>query len=150
MSHCLGWSHGPGLGLAKLEDHGHPVLHVVVDVAVDDPRAGVVQGGSDDHVAVRGDLHAVFEDWVVEVARETPSSFSREFFTLSVVLDDELPGDVDRGRVLTLSDDVVPTTVLVDWVGYLFIRVLVLVLVDENYFEPITWGIWLLENVTAI
>ena len=141
MSHFLRSSHGPGLGLAKLEDHGHPVLHVVVDVAVDDPRAGVVQGGSDDHVAVRGDLHAVFEDWVVEVTRETPSSF-----TLSVVLDDELPGDVDRGRVLTLSDDVVPTTVLVDWVGYLSISVLV----DENYFEPITWGIWLLENVTAV
>ena len=119
---------------------------MVVDVAVDDPRAGVVQGGSDDHVAVRGDLHAVFEDWVVEVARETPSSFSTEFFTLSVFLDDELLADVDRGRVLTLSDDVVPTTMLVDWVGYLSIRVLV----DENYFEPMTWGIWLLENVTAV
>ena len=145
MSDCLIKSHGPAFRLAKLEDHGHAVLHVVVDVAVDDPRAGVVQGGSDDHVAVRGNLHAVFEDWVVEVTRETPSSF-----TLSVVLDDELPGDVDRGRVLILSDYVVPTTVLVDWVGYLFIRVLVLVLVDENYFEPITWGIWLLENVTAV
>ena len=119
---------------------------MVVDVAVDDPRAGVVQGSSDDHVAVRGDLHAVLEDWVVEVARETPSSFSTEFNTLSVFLDDELLADFDRGRVLTLSDDVVPTTVLVDWVGYLSIRVLV----DENYFEPIVWGIWLLENVTAV
>ena len=150
MSDCLIKSHGPAFRLAKLEDHGHPVLHVVVDVAVDDPRAGVVQGGSDDHVAVRGDLHAVFEDWVVEVTRETPSSLLTELITVSVVLDDELLGDVDRWRILTLSDYVVPATVLVDWVGYLFIRVLVLVLVDENYFEPMTWGIWLLENVTAV
>jgi len=119
---------------------------VVVDVAVDDPRAGVVQGGSDDHVAVRGDLHAVFEDWVVEVARETPSSFSTEFTTLSVFLDDELLGDFDRGRVLTLSDYVVPTTMLVDWVSYPSISVVV----DENYFEPMTFVIWLLENVTAV
>ena len=146
MSDCLIKSHGPAFRLAKLEDHGHAVLHVVVDVAVDDPRAGVVQGGSDDHVAVRGNLHAVFEDGVVEVARETPSSFSTEFFTLSVFLNDELLADVDCGRVLTLSDDVVPTTVLVDWVGYHSIRVLV----DENYFEPMVWGIWLLENMTAV
>ena len=127
MSHFLRSSHGPALGLAKLEDHGHPVLHVVVDVAVDDPRAGVVQGGSDDHVPVRGDLHAVFEDWVVEVTRETPSSFSTEFNTLSVFLDDELLGDVDRGRILTLSDYVVPATVLVDWVGNLSNSIWVLV-----------------------
>ena len=146
MSDCLIKSHGPAFRLAKLEDHGHAVLHVVVDVAVDDPRAGVVQGGSDDHVAVRGNLHAVFEDWVVEVARETPYSFLTEFVTVSVVLDDEIAGDISCWRILTLSDDVVPTTVLVDWVGYLSIRVLV----DENYFEPITWGIWLLENVTAV
>ena len=48
--------------------------------------------------------------------------------------------------ILTLSDDVVPTTVLVDWVSDFSISVVV----DENYFEPIIFGIWLLENVTAV
>ena len=142
MSHFLSWSHSPTLGLANLEDHGHPVLHVVVDVAVDDPGARVVKGCSHDHVSICWNLHAVFEDRAFKVTRKTPNSF----LTLCVILDYELPGDVDCGRILTLSDDVVPTTVLVDWVGNLSISVLV----DENYFEPMTWGVWLLENVTAV
>ena len=142
MSDCLIKSHGPAFRLAKLEDHGHAVLHVVVDVAVDDPSARVVEGGSNDHISVCWYLHGVFEDWVFKVTRKTSTSV----VTLGVLLDDELAGDFFLWRILTLSDDVVPTTVLVDWVGYLSIRVLV----DENYFEPITWGVWLLENVTAV
>ena len=142
MSNCLIKSHGPAFRLAKLEDHGHAVLHVVVDVAVDDPSARVVEGCSNDHISVCWYLHGVFEDRVFKVTRKTSTSV----VTLGVLLDDELAGDFNLWRILTLSDDVVPTTVLVDWVGYLSIRVLV----DENYFEPMTWGVWLLENVTAV
>ena len=142
MSDCLIKSHGPAFRLAKLEDHGHAVLHVVVDVAVDDPGARVVEGCSNDHISVCWYLHGVFEDRVFKVTRKTSTSA----VTLGVLLDDELAGDFFLWMILTLSDDVVPTTVLVDWVGYLSIRVLV----DENYFEPITWGVWLLENVTAV
>ena len=142
MSDCLIKCHGPAFRLAKLEDHGHAVLHVVVDVAVDDPSARVVEGCSNDHISVCWYLHGVFEDRVFKVTRKTSTSV----VTLGVLLDDELAGDFLLWMILTLSDDVVPTTVLVDWVSDFSISVVV----DENYFEPIIFGIWLLENVTAV
>merc|ERR550525_1378952 len=54
-SASLVWSHCPTAWFPKLEDHRHTVLHMVVDVAMYDPGARVVQWCSEDDVAVRWD-----------------------------------------------------------------------------------------------
>ena len=132
-SACLVWSHCPTAWFPKLEDHRHTVLHMVVDVAMDDPCARVVQWCSDDDVAVRWDLYCIFENRLGDVTWQS-------FFL--VLLDDEFSRDVLVK--LTLADHVEPASMLMNWMSNFGVGV------DEDDFKPFSDCLWLLEDVAAV
>ena len=91
------------------------MLDVVVDVAVNNPGARVVKRSSEDDISICWNLYSIFENGVVKVAWQTTHTTS--VGALFVHLDDELSGD---GMVkLTLSNDVVPASMLVNGVSHL-------------------------------
>ena len=66
---CLGWPHGPPgppIRLPNLEDHGHAVLHMPVDVAMDNPGSPVVNWGPEDDISVDGHLDDILENWPMD------------------------------------------------------------------------------------
>ena len=142
QSCLLVWPHGPALWLSKLEDHCHAMIHVVVNMAVEDPVARVVQWGPDNDISVGGHQNNIFENRVSEVAREALISMRAAL----VHTDHFFPGDIQLGvRELALADHVVPPTMLMDWVSDTSISVDVY----ENDFEPLLTS-WLLEDMATV
>ena len=119
------------------------MLDVVVDVAVNNPGARVVKWSSEDDISICWNLYSIFENGVVKVAWQTTHTTS--IGALLVHLDDELSGDVIVK--LTLSNDVVPASMLVNGVSYL--SWFTWVGIDKNYFKPFANCLWLLKDMTA-
>ena len=115
---------------------------VEVYMAVEDPVARVVKWGPDNDISVSGHQNDIFENRVIEVAREALTS------TRAVVVhtDHGFPGDILLGVIeLVLADHVVPPAMLMDWVSGLSIPVDVY----ENDFEPLVRQCRLLEDVAT-
>ena len=109
-----------------MKNHRHATFYVVVDVAVNNPVARVVKWCSEDDISVCWNLYCVFENWAVKVAWQTHTSTG----TIGVHLNNDFSADVFVK--LTLSDDVIPASMLVNGVGYTSIGVGI----DQNYFKP--------------
>ena len=116
------------------------MLHVVVDMAVEDPEARVVKWGPENDISIGGHQNDIFENRVIEVAREALISTR----AVLVHTDHGFPGDIVRE--LALADHVVPPTMLMDWVSDTSITVDVY----ENDFKPLVRHCWLLEDVATV
>ena len=116
------------------------MLHVVVDMAVEDPVARVVKWGPENDISIGGHQNDIFENRVIEVAREALIS------TRAVLVhpNHSFPGDIVRE--LALADHVVPPAMLMDWVSDTSIAVDVY----ENDFEELVRQCWLLEDVATV
>ena len=88
------------------------MLHVIVDMAVEDPGARVVKWGPENDISVGGHHNDIFENRVIEVAREA-LTFMR---AVVVHIKNGFPGDVDIVRKLALANHIVPSAMLMDWV----------------------------------
>ena len=108
-------------------------------MAVEDPVARVVKWGPENDISVGGHQNDIFENRVIEVAREALTSTS----AVLVHPDHGFPGDIVRE--LALADHVVPPTMLMDWVSDTSIAVDVY----ENDFEPLLRQCRLLEDVAT-
>ena len=97
------------------------MLHVVVDMAVEDPVARVVNWGPDNYISIGGHQNDIFENRVIKVAREALTSAS----AVTVHPDHGFPIDGDIFRELILADHIVPPTMLMDWVSDTSIAVVV-------------------------
>ena len=146
LGSLLIWPHGPAewsVWFPDLEDHGHAVLNVVVDVAVDDPASSVVHRDPEDHISIGWYLDDVLEHWVVEVAWEK---------ALFVHIHDSVSVDGLVLVELTHANNVVPAAVHVDGVGHCF----AFFHVDQNNFKPVFFTcevkikIWLFDDMRAV
>ena len=115
------------------------MLHMEVDMAVEDPVARVVKWGPENDISIGGHQNDIFENWVIEVAGEALISNG----AVLVFPDYGFPGDIVRE--LALADHVVPPAMLMDWVSGTSIAVDVY----ENDFEPLLTS-WLLEDVATV
>ena len=102
------------------------MLHVVVDMAVEDPGARVVKWGPENDISIGGHQNEIFENRVIQVAWEAL------FFARAVMVHIKhgFPGDSDIVRELTLANYIVPPAMLMDWVC----DTSILVDVNENDF----------------
>ena len=117
------------------------MLHVVVDMAVEDPVARVVNWGPDNYISIGRHQNDIFENRVIKVARKALTSISAAM----VHTDHGFPIDGDIFRELILADHVVPSSMLMDWVSDTSIPIDVY----ENDFEPLVRQCRLLEDMAT-